>query len=136
MKKITTRAARAEKLNREQGWHRNTETFVDLKSLLRSERVLQPGREYNGVLRRELPGEDNAFEDWHYTFLETLPTKGCHRNPRLYDGAFITMTRNLTGGLRLNFRRCLKPGEDFSLDEFIGAVADELRDALEGLVEE
>ena len=33
-------------------------------------------------------------------------------------------------------RRCLKPGEDFSLDEFIGAVTDELRDALEGLVEE
>ena len=33
-------------------------------------------------------------------------------------------------------RRCLKPGEDFSPDEFIGAVADELRDALEGLVEE
>ena len=33
-------------------------------------------------------------------------------------------------------RFCLKPGEDFSLDEFIGAVADELRDALEGLVEE
>jgi len=32
-------------------------------------------------------------------------------------------------------RRCLKPGEDFSPDEFIGAVADELRDALEGLVE-
>jgi len=31
--------------------------------------------------------------------------------------------------------RCLKPGEDFSPDEFIGAVADELRDALEGLVE-
>ena len=33
-------------------------------------------------------------------------------------------------------RFCLKPGEDFSPDEFIGAVADELRDALEGLVEE
>jgi len=33
-------------------------------------------------------------------------------------------------------RRCLKPGEDFSPDEFIGAVADELPDALEGLVEE
>ena len=137
MKQITdTRAARAKKMNSEQGWHRNTETFVDLKSILRSDRVPQPGRDYNGVLRRELPVEDNAFEDWHYTFLETQSPKGCHRNPRLYDGVFITMTRTLTGGLRLNFRRCLKPSENFSLDEFIGAVADELRDALEGLVEE
>ena len=82
MKQITnTRAARAKKMNSVQGWHRNTETFVDLKSFLRSDRVLQPGRDYNGVLRRELPVEDNAFEDWHYTFLETIPPQGLPPQP-------------------------------------------------------
>ena len=33
------------------GWHRTTDLAVDLKTILRSDRTMKTGKEYQGVLR-------------------------------------------------------------------------------------
>ena len=65
-----------------QGWHRNTELSVDLKTILRSDVRMKTGKAYQGVLRRDSDAEIEDFRchDPHFTFTETQPwtTK---RNP-------------------------------------------------------
>ena len=117
------------------GWHRNTDLAVDLKTILRSDRTMKTGKEYQGVLRRDSDAEIEDFRcrDPHYTFTETESwiTK---RNPRVFTGKFITVTRRDDGQLRLNFRP-LKVDEQFSPERFAAGVANELLWALEGLIE-
>lgn len=55
------------------GWNRNTDLCVDVKTILRTDRVTKLGKEYTGVLTRD--GED------HYTFVETRPSTAGKRNP-------------------------------------------------------
>ena len=59
---------------------------------------------------------------------------GWNRNPRLFNGKFISVTRRPDGSLRLNFKP-IKIGDDFSLDCFALGVYNELYFALCGLVE-
>ena len=110
-----------------QGWNRNTELCVDLKTVLHSDRRLQYGKDYPGVLRR----------DWayHYTFLETLPATAGKRNPHVFRGRYITVTRRDDGSLRPNFRP-MPASKDFNLDAYAICVCNELRQALRGLLEE
>ena len=115
-----------------QGWHHNTELSVDLKTILRSDRRMKTGREYLGVLRRDFVCEEFLYEE-HYTFIETLPWTR-KRNPHLFRGKYITITRQDDGTLRLNFRP-LRVGEDFSPERYATGVSNELLWALEGLVE-
>jgi hypothetical protein len=70
----------------------------------------------------------------HFTFVETLPWTS-KRNPRLFNGKFISVTRRPDGSLRLNFKP-IKIGDDFSLDRFALGVYNEICMALECLVEE
>ena len=120
----------------EQGWHPNTELSVDLKTLLRSDVRMKTGKTYPGVLRRDSEAVVDEFRchDPHYTFTETLPQTAGKRNPHVYDGKFITVTRRDDGSLRLNFKE-LKVGADFSVEKYASGVANELLWALEGLVE-
>jgi hypothetical protein len=110
-----------------QGWNRNSELCVDLKTILHSDRRLQYGKAYPGMLRR----------DWayHYTFTETLPAIVGKRNPHVFRGRYITVTRRDDGSLRPNFRP-MPIGKDFSLDAYAIGVCNELRLALRGLVKE
>ena len=119
----------------EQGWNRNTELSVNLKTVLCTDRTMQSGKDYLGLLRRDSEGEidDFLFRDPHYTFVETLPWT-MKRNPRVFVGRLITVTRRDDGTLRLNFRP-LHLGADFTVDGYALAVCDELRRALKGLVE-
>ena len=103
----------------------NTDLCMDVKTLLRTDRVTKLGKNYRGVLMRD--GED------HYTFLESHPATQ-KRNPHVYDGRFITVTRNDDGSLRLNFKK-LEIGEYFSVEEYALGVYLELLQALKGLVE-
>ena len=119
------------------GWHRNTDLAVDLKTILRSDRTMKTGKEYQGVLRldSEADIEDFRCRDAHYTFIETVrPTAG-KRNPHVFSGEYITVTRRDDGSLRLNFRP-LKVDEDFSVYRYALGVFNELMWALEDLVEE
>ena len=117
-----------------QGWHRNTELSVDLKTLLRNDERLQAGKDYQGILRRDVECEDYYYDE-HYTFVETVPPAPRKRNPHVFRGKYITITRQDDGTLRLNFKP-LKADKDFSVGQFVTGVSNELLWALEGLVEE
>ena len=132
MKKVFNAAGTANK----QGWHKNTDLGCDVKTLLRSDVRMKVGKDYLGVLRLDSDAIVDEFlcRDSHYTFTETLPWT-MKRNPRVFAGKHITVTRRDDGTLRLNFRP-VKMGHDFSIDGYAIAVCNELREALKGLVGE
>ena len=120
-----------------QGWHPNTELSVDLKTLLRKDVRMVTGKAYQGVLRRDADAEVEEYRsfDPHYTFTETVPPTAAKRNPHIFDGKYITVTRRDDGSLRLNFKE-LKTGEDFNLERYALGVYNEICLALAGLIEE
>lgn len=114
----------------------NTDLAVDLKTILRSDHIMKTGKEYYGVLRRDSEKEVDEFlyRDPHYTFVEmVLPTAG-KRNPHVFVGKYITVTRRDDGTLRPNFKP-MKVDKDFSLEKYAIGVGNELIMALEGLIE-
>ena len=117
-----------------EGWHRNTDLSVNLKTILRSDRKMKAGKDYQGVLRLDAEGTVEEFlsRDAHYTFVETLPwtTK---RNPRLFNGKYISITRRPDGSLRPNFKP-MKVTKGFSVERYTFKVYLELHKALKGLV--
>ncbi len=117
------------------GWYRNTDLAVDLKTMLRSDRTMRTGKEYQGVLRRDRDADIDDFRcrDAHYTFVETLAWRS-KRNPRVFNGKYISITRRDDGSLRPNFKP-LKIDADFSPERYAIGVSNELLWALEGLVE-
>ena len=117
------------------GWHTNTDLGCDVKTILRSDRTMKTGKDYPGVLRRDSEGVIDEFRcrDPHYTFVETLPWS-TKRNPRVFRGKYISITRRDDGSLRPNFRP-MKVDKDFSVERYASGVANELMWALEGLVE-
>ena len=119
-----------------QGWHRNTELSVDLKTILHSDPVMTTGKTYLGMLRRDSDAEIEEFRchDPHFTFVETMPWLS-KRNPRVYMGEHISVTRRDDGSLRLNFRPLRTDGH-FSVERYALAVYNEICMALYGLVEE
>lgn len=113
----------------------NTELCVDLKTKLQDEVLMKPGKEYPGILRRDVVSEDYGFDDSHYTFIETLPPTAGKRNPHVFCGKYITITRRDDGSLRPNFKP-MKVDADFSIVAYGYGVAKELIKALKGLLEE
>lgn len=113
----------------ESGWNGNTDLCMDVKTFLREDRITKIGKDYPGVLRRNT--------DDHYSFVETIPmtsTAG-KRNPHVFDGKLITVTRRDDGSYRPNFKP-MKVDEDFSIVAYAYGVAKELIKALKGLIEE
>ena len=134
--KVTTATAPA-KYNKEHVWNRNTDLSVNLKTILRSDRAMKTGKTYQGVLMRDQDASIEEFRcrDPHYTFIETVRQMAQKRNPHVFVGEYITVTRRDDGKLRLNFKP-LKTGKDFSVYRLALGVFNELLWALEGLVEE
>jgi hypothetical protein len=118
------------------GWNSNTDLAVDLKTVLRSDRTMRTGKDYLGVLRRDQDAEIEDFRcrDAHYTFVETLPWI-TRRNPRVFRGKYITITRRRDGSLRPNFLPVKMSGSSFTVEGYALSVCNELLMALEGLVE-
>lgn len=113
-------------MDKEQGLHPNTHLCVDVKTFLRQERIAKLNKPYQGVLTRD--GEE------HFNFVETSsPTLG-KRNPRIFDGKYVTLTLLPDGSFHPNFRH-LKLGKDLNVDGYAIGVCNELRRALAGLVE-
>ena len=119
-----------------QGWNRNTELAVDLKTILRSDKRMRTSKEYQGVLRRDSDAEIDEFRccNDHFTFVETVPMTAGKRNPHVFVGKYITVTRRDDGSLRPNFKP-LKIDRDFSAYRYALGVFNELMWALEDLVE-
>ena len=112
------------------GWHRNTDLGCDLKTILRSDRRMKQGKDFR--LDDEGTIDEYLSRDPHYTFVETRPWTS-KRNPHIYDGEFITVTRRSDGSYHPNFKP-LKVGEGFSVERYISGVDLELHKGLEGLV--
>ena len=117
-----------------QGWNPNTHLSVDLKTLLRSDSKMKAGKDYQGILRRDEICEEFRYDE-HFTFVETVPQTADKRNPHVFVGEYITVTRRDDGSLRPNFKP-MKVGADFSVEKYAAGVANELLWALEGLVED
>ena len=117
-----------------EGWNRNTDFCVDVKTLLRSDKCAKIGKSYQGVLRRDMVCEDFHYED-HYTFVETRFSVTSKRNPRVYEGRYVTVTRWDDGSLHPNLRP-VRMDSGFSVDAYAIGVCNELRKALSGLVGE
>ena len=117
-------------------WHRNTDLAVDLKTVLHSDTSMRTGKEYQGVLRRDQEAsiEDYRCRDAHYTFIETVRKTAEKRNPHVFAGKYITVTRRDDGSLRPNFRP-MKVDKDFSAYRYALGVFNELMWALEDLIE-
>ena len=117
-----------------EGWHRNTDLSVNLKTILHSDRKMKPCKDYQGVLRLDAEGTVEEFlsRDAHYTFVETQPWTS-KRNPRIFNGKYISITRRPDGSLRPNFKP-LKVTKGFSVERYTFNVYLELHKALKGLV--
>lgn len=105
----------------------NTHLCVDVKTFLRQECIAELNKPYQGVLTRD--GEE------HFNFVETSsPTLG-KRNPRVFEGEYVTLTLLADGSFRQNFKQ-VKLGKGVNVDGYAIGVCNELRRALAGLVEE
>ena len=113
----------------------NTELCIDLKTKLQNDVLMKPGKNYPGILRREIPSDEFDFDDNRYSFTETIRSTAGKRNPHVFDGEYITVTRRDDGSLRLNFKE-LKMGVGFKVERYALGVYNELCMALEGLIEE
>ena len=114
----------------------NTELCIDLKTKLQNEVLMEPGKDYSGILRRDTPSEEFGFDESHYTFIETLPLTAGKRNPHVFVGEYITVTRRDDGSARPNFKPMPQLGANLSVDNYAFEVYRELREALKGLLEE
>ena len=111
------------------GWNRNTDLCMDVKTFLREDRITRVGKDYPGVLRRN--------SDDHYSFVETIPTTSAtsKRNPHVFNGTYITVTRRGDGSYHPSFKP-LRADADFTIEGYAYGVAKELIKALNGLVKE
>ena len=106
----------------------DTHLDVDLKLITR-----EPGRMPVGGY---LDGAITHDDENHFTFIETPASTDGKRNPHVFEGEFITITRRSDGSLRPNFKLGRIGGRGFNLESYAFGVAYELREALRGLVEE
>lgn len=136
-KEITTTTPPSVFNNKEQSWHSNTDLGCDVKTILRNDARMVTGKTYHGCLRRDRDADIDEYRcrDAHFTFTEGAGPKAERRNPHVFDGKFITVTRRDDGSLRLNFKK-LKTGGDFSLERYALGVYNEICMALGGLVGE
>ena len=118
------------------GWHTNTDLGCDVKTLLRSDMRMKVGKDYQGVFRLDSEAIVDEFlcRDPHYTFVETVPLTAGKRNPHIFDGKYITVTRRDDGSLRLNFKE-LKMGAGFKVERYALGVYNEICIAIGGLIE-
>lgn len=117
------------------GWHHHTDLGCDVKTILHSDRKMKVAKDYQGVLRLDSEGDVDEYLccDPHYTFVETQPWIS-KRNPRVFNGKYISITRQSDGTLRPNFKP-VNIGEHFSLEHYAFNVYRELHQALVGLIE-
>ena len=110
----------------------NTTLCCYLKTVLQNDRMMKAGKDYQGVLRRDVETDEFLFDE-HFTFVETLPQVE-KRNPRVYDGKYITITRRDDGTLRPNLKP-IKNWANFNAVDYAINVGNELLWGLSDLIE-
>ncbi len=94
---------------------------------------MEPGKDYIGVLHRDVECEEFHYDE-HFTFVETVPPAAGKRNTHVFEGRYITVTRKDDGTYRPNFKP-LNVSAGFNVERYATGVANELLWALEGLIE-
>ena len=112
----------------------NTHLGVDLKTMLRNDRMAKTGKNYLGVLRRDVLCEEFLYDE-HFTFIEQPPKPPVKHNPKVYDGKHISITRRDDGTLRPNFKPMHVKGA-LAAAQYVVEVYIELCEGLAGLIEE
>ena len=111
----------------------STYLAVNLKVKMFRDSRLKLGKDYIGVLCHDVPDDSICGDDDHFTFIETYPMNVRKRNPQVFDGEYITVTRISDGTYRINFKSFhLEKG--FDVIAFANGVASEIRKALKGLI--
>ena len=118
------------------GWNKTTDLGCDVKTILRSDKRMKVGKDYQGVFRldEEAIVDEYLSRDSHYTFIETIPQTARKRNPRVFEGKYITITRRDDGTFHPNFKP-VNIGPGFNIEAYILCVYLEMRMATKGLVE-
>lgn len=96
---------------------------VDLKLVTRKPGRMPVGAYLNGIITRD--GEDL------FAFIETADSSAAKRNPHVFNGRYITITRRDDGSFRPNFKP-MPVG--MSVNNYAFEVYRELRGSLLGLV--
>ena len=111
------------------GWFRNTELCSDIKTYLCFDRIAKIGKVYKGLLRRD--------SDDHFSFFECRPSANAIiRNPHVFEGKYINVTRRLKDGhIRFNFKE-VDFGGRFNPMSFAIGVMTEILKAFKCLGEE
>lgn len=104
-----------------QALHPNTELGIDLKLLTHKQGRLKLGSSLPGILTHD--------SEEHFTFLETQPSTAGKRNPHVFEGKYITITRRDDGSLRPNFKP-MQVDKNFRSIGYAISVANELIQAL------
>ena len=119
-----------------EGWNKNTDLGCDVKTILRSDKRMKVGKDYQGVFRldEEAIVDEYLSRDSHYTFIETVRQNARKRNPRVFEGKYITLTRRSDGTYHPNFKP-VNIGPGFNTEAYILCVYLEMRRATKGLVE-
>lgn len=103
------------------GWFRNTELCSDIKTYLCFDRIAKIGKVYKGLLRRD--------SDEHFSFFECRPSANAIiRNPHVFEGKYINMTRRLMDGhIRFNFKEVDFGGRFNPMSYAIGVMTEILK---------
>ena len=112
----------------------NTYLAVNLKVKMFRDAHLKLGKDYIGVLCHDVPDDSIGGDDDHFTFTEITTLNARKRNPQVFDGEYITVTRRSDGTYRINFKSFFI-NKDFDVAAFASGVASEIRKALKGLIE-
>lgn len=99
---------------------KNTNLCVDLKTVMQSDAILIEGQCYNGILTRD--GES------HFRFEEATRKGRPPRNPKLFDGKYVSMVRMQNGRYQLHLKTM--DTADFDRDSFAFGVYSEITNAL------
>jgi len=134
--KTTTKTDSFTNNNKEQVWNHNLHLCVDVKTILQSDATMKAGKGYLGVLRRDEETDEFRYDE-RFTFREERLTPAvCKRNPHVFEGRYITITRKADGTLRPSFRQMPRLGRELTPERYATGVANELLTALWGLVGE
>lgn len=103
------------------GWFRNTELCSDIKTYLCFDRIAKIGKVYKGLLRRD--------SDDHFSFFECrLSAYAIIRNPHVFEGKYINVTRRLMDGhIRFNFKEVDFGGRFNPMSYAIGVMTEILK---------
>lgn len=75
---------------------KNTNLCVDLKTVLQNDAQVAEGKCYNGTLSRT--------DDEHYLFEESVTTSRQRRNPKVFDGQYLSMVHKPDGQYQYHFK--------------------------------